>query len=124
MKLYTIQMGQWRVAQKRNIPLINTTVMSGLKWLAPTWDMVKNHKAKIFTDQDYIARWIPLMILSQCDHPEKWKALVDMDVVAIACYCPHGAFCHRQLLVNDIRQYCEKEGVEFTYMGELLKEAA
>lgn len=117
-------MGQWRVADKRGIPMINTTVMSGLAWLAPTWDMVKGHKLGIYSDAQYTAKYIPLIVLSQCDHRAEWLKLIQMDEVAISCYCKAGAFCHRVLLIRILEQFCQQEGVEFTYMGELTKEAA
>lgn len=121
MRLWTIQMGQWRLAQQKNIPLVNTTVMSGLSWLAPTWDMVKGHKLGIYSDAEYTSRFIPMMTLSEKDHRDKWLELINAEEVAIACYCKAGAFCHRMLLVEILRVFCEREGVEFTYMGELTK---
>lgn len=124
MKLWTIQLGQWRLADKRKIPLINTTVMSGCRWLAPTWDMVKSHKLGIYSDEDYIFRFVPMMVLSQHVNRQEWLALIAQDEVAIACYCSAGAFCHRRLLIEILKEFCEQEGVEFTYLGELTKEAA
>lgn len=121
MKLWTIQLGQWRVAKERNIPMVNTTVMSGLSWLAPTWEMVKGHKANLLSDEQYTARFITLMTDSQLNHRELWLELAKQEEVALACYCRAGAFCHRRLLVDDFQVFCEKEGIEFTYMGELTK---
>lgn len=119
MKLWTIQMSKWRLARDRGIPLINTTVMNGLPWLAPTWDMVKAHKAGALSDEGYTLKFIPLMVISQCDHKEQWMELALQDEVVLACYCRYGWFCHRNLLVREFEQFCKKHGIEFTYAGEL-----
>lgn len=124
MKLWTIQLGQWRLAKQKNIPMVNTTVMSGLPWLAPTWEMVKGHKAKILSDIEYTVEYVPMMALSQHVHREEWLQLAQMEEVAIACYCGEGNFCHRLLLVEIFKEFCEQEGIEFTYIGELNKGTA
>lgn len=118
MKLYTAQLGRWREAKKRDIPFINTTVKSGDKTFAPTWDFLMKYK----DDQDeeaYIEKFIPLMRKSYQDNRQVWDDLVDMEVVCLACYCKAGKFCHRKLLVDILQKICLYRGIEFEYLGEL-----
>lgn len=103
--------------------MLDSTVKSGLKFLAPAWEMVLNHKAGIITDSEYVARYIPMMEDSLIRFPKAWDKLLAMDEVAIACYCKAGAFCHRCLLVEIIRVLCNDRGISFVYMGELKKDA-
>ena len=121
MKLYTIQLAQWNVAKALGIPLVNTTVKSGLQFLAPIWTMVLDHKDGIISDEEYTILYYTKMARSLENNPEEWGWLLGMEEVAIACYCRHGAFCHRMLLVEIIKRQCEDRGIEFAYMGEIRK---
>lgn len=124
MKLWTIQLAQWGVAKERNIPMVNTTVKSGVKFLAPVWTMVLDHKDGYLSDEEYTVLYFTMMGESLKKNGKQWDELLAMEEVAIACYCRHGAFCHRLLLVEIIKKQCEERGIEFTYMGELKKDKA
>lgn len=121
MKLWTIQLSQWRLAKERDIPLVNTTVKSGLQFLAPRWDMVLGHKDGSVSDEVYTEQYLEMMANNIVRYPEKWEALLEMEELAIACYCRAGAFCHRRLLVGILEKMCEDRGVPFTHMGELVR---
>lgn len=114
-------MAQWRVPKALDIPMVDTTVKSGAKFLAPMWHMVLEHKAGILSNDGYTELFYELMEKSQVDNPEQWDALLAMDEVAIACYCPDGAFCHRRLLVGILGDLCDKRDIPFAYLGELTR---
>ncbi|ENZ4827718.1 hypothetical protein ACGLDM_004812, partial [Salmonella enterica subsp. enterica serovar Braenderup] len=44
VKLWTLQLAKWRIAEKRNLPKLDITVKSGLKYLAPDWDFLMDYK--------------------------------------------------------------------------------
>ena len=122
MKLWTVQMAQWRLAKERGIPLIDSTVKSGKPWLAPLWDMVMGHKNGTLSNEAYTTQYNAMMLKSMRDNPQEWSELIAMDEVAIACYCQAGCFCHRRLLVPLIGAFCIGNKIPFEYLGELIKE--
>lgn len=119
MRLWTIQMARWRIAQGRGIPFIDATVKSGQKWLAPEWLMVVDYKGNKLSAEEYSYYFWLKMRLDQTECPERWDELVAMEEVAIACFCPADGFCHRYLLVDHLRHYCDQKDIPFTYLGEL-----
>lgn len=117
-----MQMAQWRLAKEMNIPMVDTTVKSGKKFMAPLWDMVMGHKNGTLSNDVYTAQYNAMMLRSMQEHPKEWGELIAMEQVAIACYCKAGCFCHRRLLVPLIGAFCIGNKMPFEYMGELTKE--
>ena len=68
MILYTAQISQYRGLKEANIPYIDTTIKSGDKYLAPSWEMVSRHKAGTLTDQGYMDLYLPMMRASYKHH--------------------------------------------------------
>ena len=112
-------MARHRAAKRAGIHFVDTTVKSGMKWLAPSWDMVMGHKGKTVSDSQYTEAFLEMMAESQNVHEVQWDWLVGLGEVALACYCGEGNFCHRYLLVELVRKYCEGKGIAFEYAGEL-----
>lgn len=123
MTLYTVQISQWRVAKERGIEMVDTTVKSGLKFFAPKWEMVQRHKDGDLSDAEYTIRYLKMMEASETEVPHYWAEVASRGTIAIACYCQNGRFCHRYLLVEILRDYCKRHGIEFEYLGELKKTA-
>jgi uncharacterized protein YeaO (DUF488 family) len=91
----------------------DTTVKSGNKAFAPTWDMVMNSKSGLLSPSGYTIKFNELMRRSQESHPEIWAELLDQEEVVLVCFCAHGKFCHRHLLAKILADHGA------TYMGEL-----
>lgn len=123
MRIFTIQVGKWRLAKDRDIKVMDTTVKSGYSLFAPTWDMVLGHKAGTLSDEEYSALYRNLLLGSWKKDRQKWlDFLNDDDQYALACYCPAGKFCHRHLLVKFLQQLCKQLDIPFEYYGELTDE--
>lgn len=126
MKLWTIQMSQWRLAKARGIEILDTTVKSGEARFAPTWDIVMAVKARTKENEEeakeiYTNAYSALMRDSYRNNREYWLEVLRKDELAVACYCAAGEFCHRHLLATYLGRTAERNGIEFTLMGELKK---
>lgn len=126
MKLYTIQLAQWRKAQAMGYEVLDTTVKSGDKTFAPTWEIVRAVKDGVslsgieFTpEEDYTNRYSNLMRDSWRVNKEKWLEVCRRDTVVIGCYCSNGKFCHRYLLVSYLEKVCNLYNIPFEYAGEI-----
>lgn len=120
MILYTIQVPRWRRAKALGIEFVDTTVKSGLSWLAPSWDIVMGVKSGKITPEEYTVQYTELMRKSYRENKALWLELCRKDTIAIACYCPAGNFCHRYLLVEFIKAICKAENIPFEFKGELV----
>lgn len=127
MELYTIQIAQWREAKARGVTFIDTTVKSGHKELAPTWEMV--YLSKNSTDENreanhrvYTDLYKAIVVRSYKTNPDFWHSLLANDKLAIGCYCKEGVFCHRHILKDFIAFLCKGLKIPFVYLGELKKE--
>lgn len=119
MKIYTIQLAKWRNAVALDIPYLDTTVKSGEKTFAPTWEMVRDYKNGLITDNEYTEQYKQLMRESYRQNKDRWLEVANMEKVAFACYCSEGAFCHRLILKDLFKAVCQKEGIQFMYLGEI-----
>lgn len=119
MELMTIQMGRWRLVRDKKIVFVDTTVKSGNDLFAPTWSMVLGHKDGSLSDEEYIKQYHERMYASMKARPEDWMRYAKSDdIMALACYCKPGAFCHRHLLVKLFERICLKHSIPFFYYGE------
>lgn len=121
MKLWTVQMSQWRVARDREIPFLDTTVKSGDRVFAPSWDIVTKVKAHEITPEQYTEQYTRMMRNSYVQNHARWMEVCQMERVAISCYCPEGVFCHRHVLADMFAQVCRKHKIEFKLEGELTR---
>lgn len=92
LNLYTVQIAQWRKAQAKGIRITDTTVRSGLKWLAPNWQIVLDIKQNRITEKEYLTVYNRLMRESQLQNKELWDELVKQETLCLACYCRYGVF--------------------------------
>lgn len=122
-RVFTMQVGKWRLAKDREIKIMDTTVKSGYSIFAPTWDMVLGHKAKTMDDDTYSRLYHDMLVKSWMENRQKWMDFLnDDDQYALACYCKAGVFCHRHLLVKFLSKLCKQLGITFEYYGELTDE--
>jgi len=106
--VYTTQLGKYNGKD-----LLDITVKSGNKVFAPNWSMVIAHKEGHITDKEYTGRYMNMMRLSYKLHRAQWDWLMKQKSIALACYCPADAFCHRHILKNIIQTICKKRGITF-----------
>lgn len=123
MELYTIQLAQWRIAQRRNIPIVDTTVKSGSQAFCPEWDMVMGIKDGSLSEQAYRAQYVALMRRTWRTHRREWEDLLAMPVVALGCYCKTGTFCHRHILKEAVSLIQKQRGALLVDGGEITKPA-
>lgn len=119
LEVYTIQMSQWRQAKALDVELLDITVKSGDKRLAPTWGALLSYKDGSISEEDYTDRYVRLMNNSYKTHPALWESLLSKRKVALACYCRAGGFCHRYILTKLIESLAKQHDVAMTYMGEI-----
>lgn len=124
MKIYSIQMAKWRKAKELGVELIDTTVKSGDLMFAPDWEMVLRIKqateeTKEFEEKLYTGKYSLLMRQSFTKNREAWKALLEKENIAIACYCKVGVFCHRHLLIKYLLAAAKFFNIEASYEGEI-----
>lgn len=95
---------------------LDVTRKSGMPTLAPPWELVRNYKAGRIDEAAYERVYRRLMEQSQVEHFVVWDGLleegVDGKVLCLLCYCPRGAFCHRLVLAQILRDYAQEQGHE------------
>jgi len=119
MRLYTAQLAKWRIAQKQQLTLVDTTAKSGLAMFAPDWGNVAAYKKGVMGEAEYTDLYLEKMRQSYREKKSVWLQFIKQDTVVIACYCPSGKFCHRHLLKEILERLCVQQGVDFEYVGEL-----
>lgn len=119
MKLYTVQIAQWRKIPE-GVEFFSVALKGGHKEFAPSWDLLSRSKSGVTDSLGYTGEFIPLMRESYKVNRNSWVDLINKDKVAIACYCKAGCFCHRVLLVDILKSVCEKHKIEFEYCGEIV----
>jgi uncharacterized protein YeaO (DUF488 family) len=125
MRIFTIQVGKWRLAKSYDIFFLDTTVKSGYSLFAPNWDMVMGYKNGTVSEDEYKKLYRELLIRSWTQRREEWmKFLQDDTPTALACYCKPGLFCHRLLLKDFLRQLCKQLEIQFEYFGELIDDSS
>jgi uncharacterized protein YeaO (DUF488 family) len=117
MEIGTMQLGREAIAWEYGLKIYDITVKSGLKEFAPEWGMVLNLKAGNLSPHGYTLQYLKRMQESQVNHPDQWKQLLSEDRIALACYCPKGCFCHRDLLLEIIKEKVSEDGGEVIDLG-------
>lgn len=120
LTIYTIQIAKWRLAKSKGIRLTDTTVKSGLGFLAPSWEMVLGHKNDGMSCEQYTKLYDECIARSQANHPDLWDDLLKQETLCLACYCRAGFFCHRLLLAKHLQAYAARHSVPCTLAGELV----
>lgn len=120
--IWTLQIAQWRLANTFFIEPLDITAKSakGLnKEFAPHFNDVMRHKDGHLSDDQYTDIYIRKIRQSKIDTPKAWQGLKTHQRVALMCYCRAGVFCHRHLMVPEMKAYLEAEGHEVVLHGEL-----
>lgn len=122
MNLYTIQMASWREAKRLGIPLYDITCKSGDEIFAPERSDLYEHKAGRMSDEEYTRRYREKMLRTYNFYRPEWDRFIQKEVVALACYCPAGKFCHRYLLKDILLKLHMRLHLPCAYLGEVTKE--
>jgi hypothetical protein len=85
---------------------------------APLWWMVKGHKYRGMSDQEYIDAYYDLMRKRYLEDPEPFISLLKREEVTLLCWCRPGKFCHRLLLVDILEKIAKQRHMPFTRGGE------
>ena len=122
VKLYTVQLSQWRKVQAQGIGLINITAKSGDLVFAPDFKKVLQYKNKELTEAEYTEAYLGKMRASLKSQASRWYRLEEIaqqQPVALACYCKAGVFCHRLLFLDYFTKFLTSRGKEVEYLGEI-----
>lgn len=125
LKLWTVQLAKWRLVQQLKIPLVDITVKTGDKRLAPSWDFLMEYKNSAKDEEAekiYTEKYRAKMNAQFRADPDPLVGILFMGEVAIACMCPDGKFCHRHLLATGLVNLGKRYNVEVILMGELKPE--
>lgn len=114
MKVHTYQLAKWRRIKALGILALDTTVKTGAWQVAPSWDLVLGIKKKLITQEEYTRRYYEMLEYNLSRDPAFFYTLRQEPEVALGCYCPPKAFCHRLLLVEFLKRLTDIE-----YLGEL-----
>lgn len=119
MILRTMQLAKWRKLDGTKTKLVDVTIKSGEKILAPSWDLLGRYKAGETSEEEYIKEYFSLMRERYVNNLDWFIKFCMQDDIAIACYCNSDSFCHRFLLVEILEAICKKHNIPFVYLGEL-----
>jgi uncharacterized protein YeaO (DUF488 family) len=96
-----------------------TTKSAKAPWdiFAPTWDMVNGLKEGKITEDLFVKQYISLMRCRYKQNQKTFKEIINKSLkanIALACYCPADAFCHRKILASILA----KIEPQIVFMGE------
>lgn len=97
--------------------MVDVTVKSGVKGLAPTWGMVMRYKSGRINIAEYTRIYKTLMRAR--GHEVIVDILKGTPEITLACYCKPDAFCHRKLLAQIFVKTAEEMDKSAVYAGEI-----
>ena len=123
LRIYTAQMGKRFQLAKEGRAILDTTVKTGDRRLAPSWDFLVEYKSSPRSPADQ-ARYRELYLnkLKAMHHqtPDVLLDLLKRDEVILTCYCPAGQFCHRHILKEILTLLGSRTGVNVEDCGEII----
>ena len=87
-----------------SVPRNSGSVSGTIKCLTPTWDMVKDHKARRINEAEYTAKYRELMI-KRWPEVKRWLRSLRSNQELYLCCWERTGFCHRYLVAKLIRKY-------------------
>lgn len=119
IEVYTIQLWKHRRLQRTDINFIDVTWKSGIRFFAPTPEILFPYKAGDITEKDYIFAYREVTWNRFKKDPNFWLDLICCTPFALGCYCADDKFCHRYLLLDILRNICRRYGIELYFCGEI-----
>jgi hypothetical protein len=119
IEICTIQLAKWRLAKREHYHILNITAQSGLACFAPEFGNVRAYKNGELTEEQYVERYMLKMRDSYVRFKDDWARLKGHPKIAIACYCPKDAYCHRRTFSELVQKYLAAENESYVFKGEL-----
>lgn len=123
VKLFTIQVAQWRLCNSIGVKFLDITAKSGIEAFSPDMENVYSYKNKHITEEEYTRLYLDKMTQSRSDNKKFWNHLLKFDSIAFGCYCPPNTFCHRHLFIKLAKDFFEENDFEVKLCGEITKES-
>lgn len=126
MKIINVYTSQLYIAGDipEGFKVIDTTVKTGIRELAPNWDFLMEYKNSDKRPSDiikYIRRYYEKMQHTLTYFTDLLDKLINTDNLVLCCYCHADKFCHRQLLLMVLSEYAATKGVRINYAGEIMR---
>ena len=118
LELHTIQMAQWRKLLETGIEIIDATVRTGNKLLAPSWDLVSATKSGTLPDTDFTKQYTDLIRNRYVNDPTLFDDMISKGKIALACYCGSDKHCHRFILRDILKKVAVSKGYTVIDKGE------
>ena len=121
MELYTTTIRLHKAVKQTGLITLNTTRKTGDVTFAPSWPLLTRYLSGAITEDEYLTDYLTEMRLSYHGDTARWVEIATVkDPIAIYCYCGHGKFCHRRILVSMFAKVCERHSIDFNYCGEII----
>lgn len=119
LDIYTGQIAKSKAYRSSGLRVIDTTVKSGDKVFAPTWQIVLDVKKGAITPEEYTVVYHRMMQESYANNNQHWRnLLLSKEPVVICCYCAAGKFCHRHLLIEYLLKAAINFNIGVNFKGE------
>ena len=120
MTIYTVQLAKWRLVDELGFKLLDITVKSGDKRLAPHPQDLWDYKSGKIDESEYSLRYYAKLRGEFSNNPRMFESLMQDNVnLVLACYCRSGKFCHRHLLVRFLEWLADENEHPISYAGEI-----
>lgn len=129
VKVHTICMGRWRIAEEKGIALIDITFKSASDlhkklFAPPTFNLIMDYKIGRITKCQYDEAYLNKLTSSSKLYYQEWMDfLLSHDEIALACYCGNDDKCHRKLLAEFLVKFGEENDIDVINQGELTYES-
>lgn len=120
LEIYTCQIAKTNLLHNTGIEPLDTTVKSGDKTFAPTWDMVMGSKSGTLSHEEYERLYLGILNENFKNNPQAFYRILERPSIAFMCYCPANQFCHRHLLAAYFCELAEREGYEAILAHEIV----
>lgn len=115
MKIYTGRIGN---AYKDELDITAKSAQGDGKVLAPTWDLVMDHKAHRITDLQYVDAYVNLIRQRYLQDKTPFLRILSNPSVTLTCYCRPNAFCHRRIAQDILVKIALAHGLKAVWLGE------
>lgn len=120
--MITIYTAQMRIDSDNSIDITIKSANTPIgRALAPTWEMVNGIKRGQITDDQYTEKYLNLL-RHRYRFPEikeLFHGVLKTDIT-LKCYCPHDAFCHRQIAKDVLLKIATHIGIQGIDGGEIV----
>ena len=109
MKKITLRRAQISKSKNGVDVTVKSATIDWARKLAPTWEMVSQHKSGNLSNFEYIKLYNK--ILKKADEEGVFEELYNSSNSSqtLLCYCPGGKFCHTHLIIDyAIKKYSDK----------------